>query len=95
MLKKGKKRVSISVDAENLDRVTSLLQELGYPYGSLSHYLDDCLADLGEYLDNGQRHNVDAILELEISRVGLKAALEQRGAKVIQWDDEDLKPRRR
>ena len=95
MLKKGKKRISITVDAERLSFITKTLEERDYPYGSLSHYLDDCLADLHEYLGAGDRHNVDAILELEISRVGLKAALEQRGAKVIQWDEDDLKPRRR
>ena len=96
MLKKGKKRISITVDAECLSRVTTLLEERDYPYGSLSHYLDDCLAELDEYLEDGRRSgDIDSLLNLEVSRVGLKAAIEMRGMKVIQWDDEDLKPRRR
>jgi len=95
MLKKGKKRVSITVDAEVLDRVTETLKERDYPFGSLSHYFNDCLTDLDEYLETGRRHDGDAILELEISRIGLKAAMEERGMKVIQWSDDDLRPRRR
>jgi len=95
MLKKGKKRISITVDAECLASVTATLEERGYPFGALSHYLDDCLADLSEYFETGQTHNVDPILELEISRVGLKAAVEQRGMRVIEWAPDDLNPRRR
>lgn len=95
MLKKGKKRISITVDAEMIDRVTETLKERDYPFGSLSHYFNNCLADLDEYLDCGQRNSVDALLELEISRVGLKEAIEGRGLKVIQWSDEDLRPPKR
>lgn len=94
MLRKGKKRVSITVDAELLDRVTSALDDLGYPFGALSHYLNDCLAKLDDYFHPGD-HDINPILELEISRVGLKAACEKMGMTVIQWSPDDEKPRRR
>lgn len=95
MLKKGKKRFSVTVDADVLDYVTDTLKEREYPFGSLSHYLNDCLVDLAEYLDSGSTHNVDVYLQLEASRVGIKEALEQRGLKVTKWTDDELKPWRR
>jgi hypothetical protein len=50
MAKKGKKRVSITVTAEQFDRVSSLLDEGGYPAGYLSFYLDRCIGELESVL---------------------------------------------
>jgi len=95
MLKKGKKRFSVTVDADVLDYVTETLKERDYPFGALSHYLNDCLTDLAEYLNTGTTRNVDAFLQLEASRVGIKEALEMRGLKVTNWSEDDLKPWRK
>jgi hypothetical protein len=50
MAKQGKKRVSITVNAERFDRVTSLIEKEGYPVGYLSYYLDRCISDLEDEL---------------------------------------------
>ena len=96
MAKQGKKRVSITVDSERFEHVSNLLDARGYPRGSLSHYLDVCITKLEYYLepDGPAPAYDDSFYELEIARVGIKAACEMRGLKVVEWDPEDEKPRK-
>jgi len=96
MLKKGKKRVSITVDEETLDNVNQLLKDKGYPHGSLSFYLDCSLYSLLSYLESGfVDPTMDPTLELEVSRVGVKEAMKQRGMTFLNFTDADFRSRRR
>lgn len=98
MVKQGKKRVSITVDSERFDNVSKLLDEKGYPLGSLSHYLNVCILKLEYYLepqgfDAPPAFN-DSFYELEVARVGVKAACELRGMKVVECEPPDEMPRK-
>lgn len=65
MAKQGKKRVSITVDAERFDRVSSILDEKGYPRGYLSFYLDRCIEDLEDYF-TGEPQPLSALQDLKL-----------------------------
>ena len=66
MAKKGKKRVSITVTADQFERVSSLLDEKGYPSGYLSFYLDRCISDLEDSLDPTGPPELTALEEVKI-----------------------------
>jgi hypothetical protein len=96
MLKKGKKRISITVDEENLERVSQYFKDRDYPHGSLSFYLDCCLHSLDTYLEHGfVDPTEDPVLELEVSRIGVKEALKQRGMTFINFTEADFRARHR
>lgn len=49
-LRAGKKRISITVTAEWVDRVQAELSAQDFPHGYLSYYLDKCISDLDDHL---------------------------------------------
>jgi len=48
---KRKKRVMITVDADQWDKLQKDLQSCGYPWGSMSYYLAGCLNSLDNHLN--------------------------------------------
>ncbi|ALC16659.1 hypothetical protein DSOUD_1887 [Desulfuromonas soudanensis] len=66
MAKQGKKRVSITVNAEQFDRVSELLRERDFPVGYLSFYLNRCLTDLDDYLGCEPHEDMTALEELKL-----------------------------
>ena len=50
----GKKRVLITVRADQWDALQAKLKESGYPHGSMSYYLSSCLDSLDDFLTYGK-----------------------------------------
>ena len=64
MAKVVKKRVSITVSAEQFDRVSALLDEGGFPRGYLSYFLDRCISDLEDTLVGYPHEEMTALEEV-------------------------------
>jgi hypothetical protein len=60
-IKKGKKRVMITVDAEQWEKLQRDFRDQGYPWGSMSFYLNGCLNALDAHLsgdDSDEAHQL-------------------------------------
>jgi hypothetical protein len=68
MAKEGKKRVSITVNTERFDRVSSMLDQEGFPRGYLSFYLDGCIEDLESVLIGEPTNGNTALDEVLIEK---------------------------
>lgn len=88
-----KKRAMITVDSNQWDRVQELLDENGYPSGSMSLYLRLCVRQLESYLTYDGQLPIpispsDPIADLEISKIGLSAAADRFGWILDEWESD-------
>ncbi len=66
-LRAGKKRISITITAETLDRVQAELSAQDFPHGYLSYYLDKCIDDLDDYL-TGSPTEIPALQQIQVEK---------------------------
>ncbi len=85
----NKKRAMITVNAEQWDMLQKELKDRGYPANSMSVYISACLNRLEENLGLAEESSFDPFFEIEVSRIGLKAALIERGFQYKEGDPED------
>ncbi len=81
----------ITVDSDQWDRVQKLLDDNGYPSGSMSLYLRLCVRQLEEYLTYDGEIPIPVspsapIADLEISKIGLSAAADRFGWMLEEWE---------
>lgn len=86
-----KKRAMITVDSDQWDRVQELLDDNGYPSGSMSLYLRLCVRQLEKYLTYDGELPIPVspsspIADLEISKIGLDSAADRFGWILEEWE---------
>lgn len=87
----AKKRAMITVEAEQWDRVQQMLKDKGYPAGTMSVYLGACLSNLEGHLTGDPELDTDPLFVIEVEKVGIEAALRNRGWVVLPEDLTDKK----
>ena len=85
----AKKRAMITVDAEQWDMLQAELKDRGYPANSMSTYIFGCLDHLEGCLGLAEPTHFSAFFDIEVDRIGLKAALKNSGMELIEKGPEE------
>jgi hypothetical protein len=79
MAKVLEKRVSITVSAEQFDRVSALLDEGGFPRGYLSYLLDRCISDLEDMITGYPHEEMTALQEVQFEMFESRSSKKKTG----------------